>query len=1087
MKINIQIPANSKRTRILAGFMAFLIFALTFQEAFVGWNFGITVKATTPTPGDGLITATSTASKYMGQSGYTTSVESAYTYTGKVKPVTVNMYDYLTNAEVTGTWNSLNDSSYTWHADYQPYGTFNSAVSNDTLSPEIVLSPAEDNITIKYESTWFSSSENVYIHLYNGNTNNGWPGERMTYNSNTSTFEYTVKASDLSFSPKGVVFNGGSDAKKTDKVDLSATMSANHTFIFRDGIDQNIVFKFRGNWQPTDLHIHIWDGEGGLTTYPGYEMSYDYWYNNNYYYTTGTVNPARVPNAYKMSWSGGDSGDKSYSSFARGYTYIIDGSNRDVVESYQHVSYDADSSGEGAQDITTNHYVTPLYFGLFLDTSSTPNYNNYWWQPNLAQRTSGLANTAVQKLVDNQLTNGKLTQNAVELPYFSSSWANSHKDNNKDIMKYWESTDTSKISFPFYEVMTSTSKSEGYVAGTNHSITEKARYYQFNSKDSTVYFNASNRQFEEKNPSTERIRDTYGNSGFFPYNNNNDSYVGSDNPKSGKNNNYGFGAKFEMTFKLNSDGKVYTVDEDGNSIDGAGKVNTRFEFTGDDDLWVFIDGNLVLDMGGSHSASEGYIDFAQKKAVAETAITLGAGSGKDDIYITTATVEQKKVENAAFTSLIDDYDPTTGYEPSTVHTMTIFYMERGMSESNLKIRYNFPVESNFSKMKVKEQTNFSNVNDGLKDVAQKAAEYDVFQYTVKNQGTDRNHVLQSTTKYPTAVDYVRTVQGINTKLASQTSTGTTSYYFQPANTSTNYNVSNVSYNWVDEYAGMASSNGVGGQTDASGQLYLLHGTPSSSGVSEVKSSAEFEGQFDRYSLMQISQGSQLYTPNEHTDSSSASAALLNGTSTRAVSDYYTTERSIFSTTSSTPISIGDNVQFTFRNDIDSTNLTLGSSTPDANLSSAVQMTELFVNTVKTGTLNITKKVTGETLNTNYTFKLKLQKVFGGSDSVSDYTAIEALKGVMNEGVISGTPTVNLITNGTGEGTFTLQAGQTLSISGIPYGTKYIVTEDTTGLSQTPQTITGQVEDSDNKTINSESFDVEITNEYPSRSEERRVG
>ena len=45
MKTNIKIPANSTRTRVLSAFMAFLIFTLTFQQAFVGWG-GIKVKAT---------------------------------------------------------------------------------------------------------------------------------------------------------------------------------------------------------------------------------------------------------------------------------------------------------------------------------------------------------------------------------------------------------------------------------------------------------------------------------------------------------------------------------------------------------------------------------------------------------------------------------------------------------------------------------------------------------------------------------------------------------------------------------------------------------------------------------------------------------------------------------------------------------------------------------------------------------------------------------------------------------------------------------------------------------------------------------
>ena len=109
MKLNINIPATPKRTRILAAFMAFLIFALTFQEAFVGWDFGTKVKAY-PTAGDGIVTSKPSYSKYMGQNNYTTSHDSTGnsngSYTGKILPVTVSMYDYLTDAEIDSNYNT---------------------------------------------------------------------------------------------------------------------------------------------------------------------------------------------------------------------------------------------------------------------------------------------------------------------------------------------------------------------------------------------------------------------------------------------------------------------------------------------------------------------------------------------------------------------------------------------------------------------------------------------------------------------------------------------------------------------------------------------------------------------------------------------------------------------------------------------------------------------------------------------------------------------------------------------------------------------------------------------------------------------
>lgn len=78
---------------------------------------------------------------------------------------------------------------------------------------------------------------------------------------------------------------------------------------------------------------------------------------------------------------------------------------------------------------------------------------------------------------------------------------------------------------------------------------------------------------------------------------------------------YGFGVRFNIPFRLSEDG----------TIDGKSMV---FNFEGDDDVWIFLDGELVLDLGGQHGKATGTIDFSgsdetAKATVAKIAYAMG--------------------------------------------------------------------------------------------------------------------------------------------------------------------------------------------------------------------------------------------------------------------------------------------------------------------------------------------------------------------------------------------------------------------------------------------------------------------------------
>lgn len=165
--------------------------------------------------------------------------------------------------------------------------------------------------------------------------------------------------------------------------------------------------------------------------------------------------------------------------------------------------------------------------------------------------------------------------------------------------------------------------------------------------------------------------------GFFPFN---ETSTGS----SGVTYNYGFGTKIEFNFRLTEDGTVLA--EDPSSRTGTKEVPITFEFSGDDDVWVFIDGKLALDVGGAHGRVTGNLNFENKTATVSH-VKASAADG---------------IQGAKQTSNFEIQG-----ENSSIHTLTMYYMERGMWESNMKITFNFPDENLFE---VEKQVDTEDIN-----------------------------------------------------------------------------------------------------------------------------------------------------------------------------------------------------------------------------------------------------------------------------------------------------------------------------------------------------------------------------------------
>lgn len=231
---------------------------------------------------------------------------------------------------------------------------------------------------------------------------------------------------------------------------------------------------------------------------------------------------------------------------------------------------------------------------------------------------------------------------------------------------------------------------------------------------------------DNSNNKDSQNKDTPNGHGFFPFN----ETVSSVDVR---RYNYGYGAKLEIPFTLTEDG---TVLDDKNA-----KQSIKFYFSGDDDVWVFIDGQLVLDIGGAHGKAAGIIDFDQR----------GGNENKVTAYVSKVkynnVTKQEYGANTSFKKEIvytgndltgETYNPTKYYYSNTVdipdlstgkHTLTMYYMERGMWESNMAVAFNFPDNNELQVQKIVDTTN---VNEWFKSCFDTP---DLFAFNIQNQAT----------------------------------------------------------------------------------------------------------------------------------------------------------------------------------------------------------------------------------------------------------------------------------------------------------------------------------------------------------------
>lgn len=363
-----------------------------------------------------------------------------------------------------------------------------------------------------------------------------------------------------------------------------------------------------------------------------------------------------------------------------------------------------------------------------------------------------------QGLVGNQMVNGMpVMAGTTDLaePHFNEAFLTGTNAEKAVLGKVYKD-----VSFPFTQKPVFTQ--------TEGDLESKAQYWYFDSNERSLYLkqdtaNSSkyyleateknNKKDSSGNPiytddnsqnrgSDNSTEDNKNNNqprgfGFFPFN----QKMGTENRNVNKYN-YGFGAKLQFDFTLTDDGQVVVgTDEKGKDI----KVPIKFFFSGDDDVWVYIDNQLVLDVGGAHSKASGLLEFGRTTdGTANTVIPYVSsnkaggvvyteGAGGKSVYFNGKEVKfEKKGE------IVDKDGNSFTLAKGTTHTLTMFYMERGMWESNMAVAFNFP---DHNELQVEKKVDVSEVNELFKDSFQNQK---IFTFNIKNLAT---HYGERSTSY----------------------------------------------------------------------------------------------------------------------------------------------------------------------------------------------------------------------------------------------------------------------------------------------------------------------------------------------------
>lgn len=695
-------------------------------------------------------------------------------------------------------------------------------------------------------------------------------------------------------------------------------------------------------------------------------------------------------------------------------------------------------------DLYDKAYANPLFFGYVKpETTEVAGNQNFRIQDNLAMRwdDNHAYYASVQGLAGNTLSSTSKNKNGCgylltadgsgNMPLFDYDKLKLESNSNVASNVY------EGLNFPFNE-----STFNGITTYSYDSFTDKNRVIDTDSKDFKVdeYSNA-----------------TVGNDkgvGFFPF----DKTTPTNNA-----NKYGFGTEFDIDFYMSETGTL-------TAADGTQKDIT-FNFSGDDDVWVYVDGVLVLDLGGAHKVSSGSINFSTMeviyKAAVDTSDNISArGKGTADTYATDAdhvtTVDLAKIFKANGAEF-------NNKNSSKKHTLQMFYMERGSFDSNCSISFNLPQNTG---LLVRNDVNFDSVNPGLKDATMGIANKDYFSYMIENKYASDAEFTKLTGEYGTlpnkttsnilnnngnftfgtsnplypivTTDNIirRVVHGTTYYLAVKNDSGNScNSYWSTLLENAYTGLPSINFSLPDDFAKLENSTdennstAVSGQTDTNGGFNLL-----------FNQSAKFNSKIPSNTMVKVVQNETLYEVNAGNSNTAMSVASdANGKVTRRnVSNFYSTSYKITDDKSQKVITEakGNKNSNVVSNDTIAGTDGFYFADYSENHSDSSAMTVNFTNTVSTSDIKIIKKVTSDNSDNRvdpksgdrFTFAVKLSNIFGDKDdkTLKEYENL-TYKVYDSAGKLEGTRTY-------GTSGVSITANEYAVITGIPVGTHYEVTE-----------------------------------------------